>query len=764
MYRLHCNIPFKCKLLFYLIILLVTCPILGQVNKHIDAQLNGDQLFFTINVERLGQPMLLVKQGIGFHQVVWSKHHNHIILTIPQIESLSGVVIPLNFNYRDEALIIGRFPIIKEKSSTNSFYIEVSNLFLNTSIKWGTQVAEQLLFNQSYIDGIRYLENEMVISTKRTTSYQNNQKTDNVYYSLYLLPEPMMSRLFDHRMGFKNEDENGTISYYQKTSKASIMRWRLVKKDKNKTLSEPIKPIVFYFDPNMPNKWKPYIKAGILEWLPAFEAAGFKNAIEVREPLVNDPNWSSHSMNHAIIRWASFAGVRGSEDRGGSTVDNIVDFRSGEIIKSDIIIGSSYQALSEIYLVRCAPLDKRAQQYPFPDDLMGELLQSVTAHEAGHAFGIKDANYGEYAYPFEKMRDKSWLQNMGHTPSIMSYARHNYIVQPEDSIPASLLIQKVGPTDLYQIKWGYSIFSESSNKNNELSNLEKLIGEQDSISWYRYNNYNFKPIGPGSTNEVVENDDPIKSTELGLKNIERVMALLPKINETQRDNAILERLHDKTLELWYNEMSHVLSLIGGYTIQYKSGAQQGAVYSPIPYDIQVQALDFLLENAFKVPTWLSNPTYISKIYYSTGSDKLIKYQLKLLSELFDPYRIKRLEEMENVSESNEIIKRLLINLRVGLFNLKKSYKGLIINRRSQELQRAYIDLYIKAINQDKNYTNVNLGESYDIYDSITKSMLLSELLTLQKEITASLKWVENTTTRAHLSYCLSEIKRLSIKQ
>jgi hypothetical protein len=104
-------------------------------------------------------------------------------------------------------------------------------------------------------------------------------------------------------------------------------------------------------------------------------------------------------------------------------------------------------------------MDKRAQQYPFPDELIGKLLQSLTAHEAGHAFGIKDSNFGEYAYPFDKMRDKKWLEEMGHTPSIMTYARQNYIVQPEDNIPPNLLIQKVGPADHYQIKWGYKVFA-----------------------------------------------------------------------------------------------------------------------------------------------------------------------------------------------------------------------------------------------------------------------------------------------------------------
>ena len=231
------------------------------------------------------------------------------------------------------------------------------------------------------------------------------------------------------------------------------------------------------------------------------------------------------------MRWLNKDGIRGQDNKAGSGVSRIVDLRSGEILKSDIIIGSSYQYFSDSYFIRCSPLDKRAQQYPFPDDLMGALIQSVVAHEAGHAFGIQDANYGEYTYPFDKMRDKKWLQDMGHTPSIMTYGRHNYIVQPEDSIPPTLLIQKVGPTDVYNIKWGYESFPNINNPQDELPYLEKMIRQQDSIPWYRYNISNYEKTGPDCSNEVADNNNPIKSTELGLRNMKRVIELLPTVTK-----------------------------------------------------------------------------------------------------------------------------------------------------------------------------------------------------------------------------------------
>ena len=186
-----------------------------------------------------------------------------------------------------------------------------------------------------------------------------------------------------------------------------------------------------------------------MEWSPAFEAAGFKNAIEVKE--LPDSISSENSVNYSLIRWANYSGIRSAEMESGSSVRLVTDHRSGEILKADILISSSLQSLSDEYLVRCAPLDLRTLNYPFSDDLVGDLIQSVTAHEAGHAFGIMDANFGEYGYPVDKMGDVDWLREMGHTPSVMTYARHNYIAQPEDHVPPSLLVQKVGPMDIHHI-------------------------------------------------------------------------------------------------------------------------------------------------------------------------------------------------------------------------------------------------------------------------------------------------------------------------
>src|SRR5690606_28997667 len=160
----------------------------------------------------------------------------------------------------------------------------------------------------------------------------------------------------------------------------------------------------------------------------------------------------------------------------------------------------------------CAPLDKRAQHYPMPDGLVGSLIKAVVAHEAGHAFGIRDAHYGEYAYPFEKIRDKDWLETMGHTPSVLNYSRHHHIAQPEDSISTELLLHRVGPLDKFYIKWGYTPITGIKRPEDERPFLDKMIQNYDTLPWFRFNTTSFEVLGPGATDEVADNDKPIQST------------------------------------------------------------------------------------------------------------------------------------------------------------------------------------------------------------------------------------------------------------
>lgn len=740
--------------LFSLFFELAACPVMGQANNGIHAQLESNQVFLEVPTELLDEPLLLVRHGTGYQQVVWSKQKEHLILKVPRVQSLVGTTIPVNQDYKIEELILGRFPIVDHDSSKNGYRVDATQLFLSAEIKWYRNFVEETAMpGAGFVENVFNLEGETIVQTRRTVARNGNRKTIIADFSFFRLPEPMRPRLFDPRMGYFVEDiKEGSHLL------GSISRWRLTRRDTTSYPSDPVKPITFYFGPKVPDKWKPYIKAGIMEWSPAFEAAGFKNAIKFQELPKDGTDIPRHSMERSMILWEAYSGIRGAEDRASSTVDTYVDFRSGEILKADIVLASSYQSLSDNYFVRCAPLDERAHHYPFPDNLLGELIQSVTAHEAGHAFGLRDGNFGEFAYPFEKMRDRQWLENMGHTPSAMTYARHNFIAQPEDSIPPSLLIQKVGPMDSHQIQWGYRHIPGTNGPYEELPKLERVIKIQDIVPWFRFNLDQYKPIGPGNVNEVVDNNDPVRTAILGLKNLERVMELLPQVHGGRESTMHLERLYTKTVELWYHEMAFVMSMIGGYEIQLKSGAQQGEVYRPIDRDGQIEAIVFLGNNAFEVPDWLSAPEFSNRIYHTTNDDVLLEKQLRLLSEILDPFRLKRLEQMER-STNEGISKQLLMQLRNDLFR-ELTGKPLPIRERRQKLQRAYVKSLVSAILEERRYDRPNATENTYLYSDYSKSLFLGELDNLQKELKKGLNKVRDETTKAHLKLCLLEIEKV----
>ncbi|WP_103192135.1 zinc-dependent metalloprotease [Formosa algae] len=709
-----------------------------SIKGGIEAKLEDKTLYLGIPKTFLNQPMLLVnhQQGARLENkyVLWIQHGDKLYLESPAtITSTSGIRIPMQDDpsMRDE--IIAICPILESKNNPNILWIDGTNLFLNYLLMgWSKTGNQNVLKGESYIKAFTFFENELVVKVAQVTSHDQKTRIEIVDYSFFVLPKPMKSRLFNHRMGFSSEDimRFNPINYKAETPKANIGRWRLEKKYKDSALSDPVKPITFILSNDIPKTWRPYVKAGILEWLPAFEAAGFKNALVVKENMSKESFLDFNSVNHNIVTWGNKRNLRRGENKRGSSAYTITDLRSGEILKANLAIGSSYQSLMDEYIIRCAPLDDRAHQYPLPDDLLGELIQSLVAHESGHAFGLMDAHYGEYAYPFEKMRDKDWLEEMGHTPSIMTYARHNYIVQPEDGIPPDLLIQKVGPTDVYNIKWAYKSFDTQTLKE-EKTALEAILSAQDTVAWYRYNKGQSELIGPGSTDDVVESNNPIESTKLGLKNMKRVLELLPKLNENQTDYALIERLYEKILDLWFKEMRQVLSLIGGYTIYYKSGNQTGEIYTPITWNIQDEALDFFCQQAFSPPSWLVNPESTSKFKYSTYPDILMDLQMRLLMEAINQRRFKRFEFLEQYYVEYEGVSSVFLEQFQSLLFDELDNKTIQINTRKLELQKLYVDALITIINQKLDQLNAPGNTSYTHY---TKSLFMKCLLQLKSKI------------------------------
>ncbi|OYU25536.1 MAG: hypothetical protein CFE41_20865 [Burkholderiales bacterium PBB2] len=513
----------------------------------------------------------------------------------------------------------------------------------------------------------------------------------NVAYNLVQLPEvPMQPRIMDDRVGFFSIARVDFGSDAQESKRERLItRWRLEKKDPSAALSEPVKPIVWYIDSSTPSNLVPYVKKGIEAWNVAFEAAGFKNAVQARTfpSKEEDPEFDPADVRYSIIRWvpSPIANAYGP---------HLSDPRSGEILNANIVMYHNIMQLQrDWYITQAGAVDPRAQQLPLPDDLMGELVGYVVTHEVGHSLGFPHNMKASSTYPVDKLRDAKWLKEMGHVPTLMDYSRINYVVQPEDKIDPALLIPKIGPYDIFATKWGYAPIPEAKTAAAEKPVLDSWIREQDSKPWLRFTS----PKGEGEygdTTEAVGDADAVYSTGLGIKNLQRIVKQLPKFALKDGDSdKNLEDLYRATWGQWGRELGHVTAIVGGYNYHNKHGGQAGAVHTPAPKAKQAQAVAFLNEQLFKTPSWLFEPAILERVKPSEPATMLLGTQRNVLRALLDRSRSARLLAQEAAAPEGKAYRldELLADLRGGVFSeLNAGAAKVSVPRRN--LQRAYVEL------------------------------------------------------------------------
>ena len=588
-----------------------------------------------------------------------------------------------------------------------------------------------------------------------------------LHHSMVKLPEkPMMPRMFDERVGYFT---TSTMSYSHDDYKAErvryIARWRLEKKDPNAAISEPVKPIVYYVDSATPEKWRKWLIKGIEDWNVAFEAAGFKNAIQGRMAPENDPDWSPEDVRHSVIRWLP------------STVENasgphISDPRTGEILNADIQFYHNVMVLArDWYFTQVGPLDPRAQKLPLPDDLMGRLLEYVVAHEVGHTLGFQHNMKASSMYPFEKIRDKQWLHTMGHTPSIMDYSRFNYVAQPEDGIPEEDLIPRIGPYDIWATKWGYTPIPGAKTSDEEKPTLDKWAREQDDKPWLRFSTPNSEGADPGEETEAVGDADAVKATALGVKNLQRVTKMLMSATAWKEGNTYedLSELYGRMVSQWTTEMNHVAGIPGGLNSQEKVVGQEGPIFTLIPKDKQREAVKFLLDNAFVTPQWMIDEDILRRIEPVGAIERIHTAQSRILTTLLNSARFARLMEQETLDGSRAYSPdEFLATVRKGIW---KELDGpqVKIDTYRRELQRSYLQLVNAKLNPAPAAAapafpggggGGGRGAVRPPSSGDEKPLYRAELRALSASIAAALPKTADHDTKAHLEAVRDEIARI----
>ena len=588
--------------------------------------------------------------------------------------------------------------------------------------------------------------------------------------SMVLLPKiPYRRRFYDERVSYFSDGyTNYGLDAQKSQSERFITRWRLepkpedVEKMKRGELVEPQKPIVYYIDPATPVKWRKYLKQGIEDWQPAFEKAGFKNAIIAKDWPEHDSTMSLEDARFSVIRY--FA-----SDIENAYGPHVHDPRSGEIIESHIgWYHNIMNLLHDWYLVQTAAIDPRARKLKFDDSLMGQLIRFVSSHEVGHTLGLPHNMGSSSGTPVEKLRDKAWVEANGHTASIMDYARFNYVAQPEDHIGPAGLYPRIGDYDKWAIEWGYKIIPDKDEKE-EKAVLNEWTKSHASDPRYRFLRQRAIPTDPRAQTEDL-GDNAMKAGEYGIKNLKRILPNLSQWTfEPGEPFENLDELYGQVIIQLKRYMGHVTTNIGGIYEDPKTYDQEGEIFTPVPKNLQKEAVAFLNKNAFETPQWLLDWKQLKKFNQDQVVEEIRSFQQGVLSSVLDAGRLERISE--SVAEFNKEaygLDDLMDDLRKGLWSEVYARKPIDIYRRN--LQKGFVENLGGLINgQQFGFSfgagNRRLASMYGITNVNVKlsdiiSVSKNALRTLKKDIALALPSISDKMTRYHLQDEMERIEQI----
>ncbi|GAA5031470.1 glutaminyl-tRNA synthetase [Marivirga lumbricoides] len=746
-----------------------------------------EKLYYEIPFKLLEKDMLLVSRiaklpddfGGGYinagskvnEQVVrWYKRDKNIDLKVISFQNESEEQSPIYKSVEANNF----FPILYStkiegfNNDSSALLIEVSSLFTNEvdaingmpdRLRKSYKV-KRLDKNRSYIDEVKSFPQN--IEVKHVMTYDADEPpgrdrsstiTMLMNQSMILLPEDMMQpRLADYRVGWFTVDK---FNYNSEALKSDdyelIRRWRLVPKDieayKRGELVEPIKPIVYYLDPATPEKWRPFFKQGIEDWNQAFEKAGFKNAIIAKDPpsKEEDPEFSPEDVRYSVVRYVA------STTRN-AVGPSVTDPRTGEIIESDIIWYHNHlRSYRNRFMIEAGAQNPAARTLQTPEPEIGEMMRMVIAHEVGHALGLPHNMKASAAYPTDSLRSASFTQKYGLTPSIMDYARVNYVAQPEDK--GVRYIRMMGPYDEYAINWGYRFIPEAKSKEDEKPVLDEWILEKAGNPWYEFGG-GYDGVDPQSQRESLGRDQ-VKASRYGLMNLKKVVPnLVEWTSEEGKGYSELEEVYRELTYMWRGYVNHVITNIGGVYETRKTADQEGVIYDPVPKSVQKGAMEFVMENAFTTPVWLLNQGILRRIESAGAIERVQSIQSYHLRNLLDEERLLRLVENEQMdSKEAYTLLEMMNDLRNGLFS--ELYSAGKVDAYRKNLQRAFIDLasgYIENLDKEgRNAGKIRISEIIPV--------MRGELKKLRNDLNARKNRSGDTLTQYHWDDLIARIDK-----
>ncbi|TWR30591.1 zinc-dependent metalloprotease [Mucilaginibacter pallidiroseus] len=640
----------------------------------------------------------------------WQRRDKQVFVRVPSYSVIADSTSDMYQSVKNSNLdaVLASFDIKAYNKDTTGVLVDVTDLYngdlaalsIPDNIKKMYKVSS-IDASRSYIDTIKSFPVNVETRTLKTyragespTDNTNAALTFELNTSMVLLPKtPMKARIMDNRVGFFGQGQTDYGTDAQKAEQtAYIHRWRLEPKDEaayaRGELVEPKKQIVYYVDPATPKKWIPYLIAGINDWNKAFEAAGFKNAIVGKEAPTakQDPEFSTEDARYSVVRY--FA-----SDVQNAYGPHISDPRSGEIIESHV--GWYHNVMTLLrnwYFIQTAAVNPNVRMAKFTDAQMGELIRFVSSHEIGHTLGLPHNFGSSYAYPVDSLRSKSFTDKHGTAPSIMDYARFNYIAQPGDNV--TRLYPQIGEYDEWSVKWGYSYFPGNKTAKQEKEMLDVWTKAKAGNPLYYFGRQGTS-IDPRLQNEDL-GDNAMKASTYGIANLKRILPNIEKWTyQKGEDFDDLRDLYNEVIGQYNRYIGHVTMNIGGMNENYKTYDQKGPVYGFVSKSLQHDAVEFLNKQVFTTPYWLINNNELSKFDNGVVINRIKALQVSALGNVLNASRMARMFDNETRNGASAYtVANMFNDLRSGIFGAGKA------DQFKRNLQRGYVDNLKSLLNDD----------------------------------------------------------------
>lgn len=631
----------------------------------------------------------------------WERRGKQIFIRVPSyaVQAAENSDMYQSVKNSNLSTILASFDIKAYNKDTTGVVIDVTDFYNGDIMAIGATDALRKAYKttvydntRSYIDTIKTYPLNIEVGTAKTYRSAESPIDNSIgaitfefNTSMLLLPKtPVKPRFMDARVGFFGQSQIDFGTDAQKSERtAYIHRWNLVPKDtaayKRGELVEPVKPIVIYIDPATPKKWVPYLIAGINDWQKAFEAAGFKNAIIGKEAPTpqQDPEFSVDDSRYSVVRY--FA-----SDIQNAYGPHVSDPRTGQILETHI--GWYHNVMSLLrnwFFVQTAAINPEARKAKFSDAQMGDLIRFVSSHEIGHTLGLPHNFGSSYAYPVDSLRSKAFTDKYATAPSIMDYARFNYVAQPGDGVVK--MYPGIGEYDKWAVKWGYTWFPGNLTAQQEKEKLDVWVKEKAGNPMYFYGRQG-NSYDPRDQSEDL-GDNAMKASGYGIANLKRILPNVEKWTyEKGKDFSNLSEIYGEIVGQFNRYMGHVTFNIGGLSENFKTYDQAGAVYKYLDKAKQKEAVAFLNQQLFTTPLWLINSEQLNKFDNGSMLTRIKGVQTGTINNVISSSRLLRMLDNETKNGATAYtVPELFTDLRGSIFAAGRP------DAFKRNLQRGYID-------------------------------------------------------------------------